>query len=250
MSGAGTGYDLSPTTYNPEGRVFQVDYAIKATENGGTILGLKCRDGILLAGEKNVLSRMMVEGSNKYIQGITQEIGAVITGVIPDGRSVITRARQEASQYEEFYGLPIKTQVLSERVSQYMYMFTLYGGLRPFGTSIIIAGKQSDQYRLFMIDPSGGMFEYYSCTGGKGSQVCRTEIDKLRLEELTVREAVYHACRMLIKSREETRDKRYEIDMAWVCDESFGKFLPVPNEFRAEMENRAKDDLEREERGE
>ena len=250
MSGAGTGYDLSPTTYNPEGRVFQVDYAIKATENGGTILGLRCRDGVLLAGEKNVVSRMMVEGSNKHIQGITQEVGAVITGVIPDGRSVITRARQEASQYEEFYGLPIKAQVLAERVAQYMYMFTLYGGLRPFGASIMLAGKQSNQYRLFMVDPSGGLFEYYSCTSGKGSQICRTEIDKLNLEELSVNEAVYQACKMLIKSREETRDKRYEIDMAWISDQTFGKFLPVPDQLKSEMENRAKDDLEREERGE
>jgi 20S proteasome subunit alpha 7 len=250
MSGAGTGYDLSPTTYNPEGRVFQVDYAIKATENGGTILGLRCRDGILLAGEKNVISRMIVEGSNKYIQGITKEIGAVMTGVLPDGRSVITRARQEAAQYEEFYGHPIKTHVLADRIAQYMYMFTLYGGLRPFGASIILAGKHAGLYRLFMIDPSGSMFEYYSCTAGKGSQVCRTEIDKLKLEDLSVRDAVYQASRMLIKSREETRDKRYEIDFAWVCDESHGLFTPVPIELRKEMEARAKDDLEREERGE
>ncbi|OMJ72356.1 hypothetical protein SteCoe_29223 [Stentor coeruleus] len=250
MSGAGTGYDLSPTTYNPEGRVFQVDYAIKATENGGTIIGLKCRDGILLAGEKNVVSRMMMEGSNKYIFGVTKEIGAVITGVIPDGKSVIMRARQEASQYSEFYGQQIKPTVLADRVAQFMYLFTLYGGLRPFGSTIMLAGKYQNDYRLFMVDPSGAMFEYYSCTAGKGSQVCRTEIDKLRLEDITVRDAVYHVCRMLIKSREETRDKRYEIDMGWVSEESFGLFVPVPTEFRKEMENKAKEDIEREERGE
>jgi 20S proteasome subunit alpha 7 len=196
MSGAGTGYDLSPTTYNPEGKVYQVDYAIKATENGGTIVGLKCRDGILLAGEKNVVSKMMVEGSNKYIFGITKEIGAVITGVIPDGKAVISRARQEASQYQEFYGQPIKPGVLAERVAQYMYLHTLYGGLRPFGSAIIVAGKYQTQYKLFMLDPSGAIFEYYSCTAGKGSQVCRTEIDKLRLEDLTIKDAVYHVSKM------------------------------------------------------
>ena len=196
MSGAGTGYDLSPTTYNPEGKVYQVDYAIKATENGGTIIGLKCRDGILLAGEKNVLSRMMVENSNKYIFGVTKEIGAVITGVLPDGKAVISRARQEASQYQEFYGHPIKPNILADRVAQFMYLFTLYGGLRPFGSSIILAGRYQNEYRLFMADPAGSLFEYYSCTAGKGSQVCRTEIDKLKLEDLTVRDAVYHVNRM------------------------------------------------------
>ena len=53
----------------------------------------------------------------------------------------------------------------------------------------------------------------------------------------------------LIKSREETRDKRYEIDMAWVCEESAGRFVPVPSEFIKSMEVKAKDDLENEERG-
>lgn len=53
----------------------------------------------------------------------------------------------------------------------------------------------------------------------------------------------------LVKSREETRDKRYEIDMAWVCEESAGRFVPVPTEFKKSMEAKAKEDLEREERG-
>lgn len=196
MSGAGTGYDLSPTTYNPEGKVYQVEYALKATENGGTIVGLKCRDGVLLAGEKNVISKMMVEGSNKYVFGITKEIGAVVTGVIPDGKAIISRARQEAAQYSEFYGLAIKPSVVAERTAQYMYLYTLYGGLRPFGSVVIIAGKQHNDYKLFMLDPSGGLFEYYSCAAGKGSQVCRTEIEKLKIEDLTVREAVYHVSKM------------------------------------------------------
>ncbi|CAG9328142.1 unnamed protein product [Blepharisma stoltei] len=249
MSGAGTGYDLSSTTYNPEGKVYQVEYAMKAAENGGSIIGLKCKDGIVIGGERNVLSKMLVQNSNKCIFGITKNIGAVVTGVIPDGKAVISRARQEATQYAEFYGKDIGATVLAERVAQYMYLFTLYGGLRPFGCSIIMSGIDDGIPKLFLIEPSGAFFEYYACASGKGNQVCKTEIDKLNLADLTCRDAVYHIHKMLVKSREEGQEKRYEVDLSWLSQDANNFLVPVPLDFKDEMERKAKDDIEREERG-
>lgn len=250
MSGAGTGYDLSSTTYNPEGKVYQVEYAMKAAENGGSIVGLKCRDGVVIGGERNILSKMLVQNSNKCIFGITKHIGAVLTGVIPDGKAVISRGRQEATQYADFYGKDIPSTVLADRIAQYMYLFTLYGGLRPFGSSIILAGLDNNQPKLYLIESSGAFFEYYACSAGKGTQVCKTEIDKISLEDLTCREAVYHITKMLIKSREEGSEKKFEIDISWMNTESGYQFVPVPSELKEELELKAKDDLEREERGE
>ena len=63
MSGIGTGYDLSTTTFSPDGRVFQVEYCSKAVENSGTCLGLRCKDGVVMAVEKIVTSKMLVKGS-------------------------------------------------------------------------------------------------------------------------------------------------------------------------------------------
>jgi hypothetical protein len=67
MSGIGTGYDLSTTTYSPDGKVFQVDYAGKAVDNGGLALGIKCSDGVVLGVEKLVPYKMLVPGSNRRI---------------------------------------------------------------------------------------------------------------------------------------------------------------------------------------
>jgi len=53
MSATGSGYDYSPTTFSPDGRVFQVEYAVKAVEQSGTVLGVRCVDGVVLGVEKN-----------------------------------------------------------------------------------------------------------------------------------------------------------------------------------------------------
>ena len=67
MSSIGTGYDQSTTTFSPDGRVFQVEYATKAVDNSGTAIGIRCVDGVVMGVEKQKLSKLMVEGSNRRI---------------------------------------------------------------------------------------------------------------------------------------------------------------------------------------
>jgi 20S proteasome subunit alpha 7 len=196
MSGAGTGYDLSSTTYSPEGKIFQIEYAAKAIENAPTVVGLKCKDGIVVGVEKPVHSRLVVPGSNRYTYAITKHSGILVTGVLPDGRSVVSRARQEAGGYQENYGREIGATALATRVAAFMHLFTLYGGYRPFGVTAVIAGLEEGQPRLYMAEPSGDFYEYFACSAGKSNQLCKTELDKLQLEGLSAQEAVYFIAKM------------------------------------------------------
>ncbi|KAK1319564.1 Proteasome subunit alpha type-3 [Acorus calamus] len=72
MSSIGTGYNLSVTTFSPDGRVFQIEYAAKAVDNSGTVIGIKCKDGIVMA----------------------------VAGLAADGRQIVARAKSEATSYE------------------------------------------------------------------------------------------------------------------------------------------------------
>ena len=60
MSSTGAGYDYSAGVFSPDGRIFQIEYAAKAVENSGTAIGLKCRDGIVLAVEKVCFHRRWI----------------------------------------------------------------------------------------------------------------------------------------------------------------------------------------------
>lgn len=75
----GTGYDLSNSVFSPDGRNFQVEYAAKAVENGGTVIGIRCTDGVVLAVEKLITSKLVVASSNKRIATVDTHIGIVGT---------------------------------------------------------------------------------------------------------------------------------------------------------------------------
>lgn len=73
----GTGYDLANAIFSPDGRNFQVEYAIKAVENGGTSLGIRCKDGLVLAVEKVVGSKLLKPNANKRIATVDRHVGVV-----------------------------------------------------------------------------------------------------------------------------------------------------------------------------
>lgn len=101
MASSGSGYDLSSSTFSPDGRIFQVEYASKAVENAGTALGLRCKDGIVLCVEKPLLSKMLLPSSSRRIHTIDTHSGVAFTGFVSDARQIMNRARSEAQDYEK-----------------------------------------------------------------------------------------------------------------------------------------------------
>ena len=126
MSSIGTGYDQSTTTFSPDGRVFQVEYAAKAVDNSSTAVGIRCNDGVVMAVEKPKLSKMMLEGSNRRIMHVDKHSGICISGMIADARQIVNHARYEASRYRDFYGGNIPGQTLCDRIAGLMHNYTLY----------------------------------------------------------------------------------------------------------------------------
>ena len=81
------------------------------------MLGVVCKDGIILGTEKIVINKMMLDGTDKRLYTINMHTGGVINGVVPDGRSVIQRAREEATQYQSMFGIRCPGSVLADRIA-------------------------------------------------------------------------------------------------------------------------------------
>jgi 20S proteasome subunit alpha 7 len=244
MAGIGTGYDVSAMTYSPEGKVFQIEYAHKAVDNSGTAIGLRCKDGIVLAVEKIVPSKMLESTSNKRIGTIDEHVGCAIAGLLADGRQLMGRARQEAESYHHNFNSVIPLRVLNDRIAGYVQMFTLYASVRPFGCSLIFGGKDVHGPQLFMVEPSGISYGYYGCAIGKAKASAKTEIEKLKLSEMTCREAIKHAARIIYSVHDELKDRDWELELSWVSDESKNKHVRVPQDLKDEAETLAKQALE------
>ncbi|KAG6812954.1 hypothetical protein H0H93_013568, partial [Arthromyces matolae] len=163
MTSIGTGYDLSASTYSPDGRIFQVEYANKAVENSGTAIGLRVKDGVVLAVEKLVHSKLLVPGANRRIQTIDRHIGLATAGLLADGRHLSNRARDEASNYREQYRQPsplknyaeVSIKNIADRLGLYVQTYTLYSSVRPFGISTILGAVDKDGPAIFVVEPSG-----------------------------------------------------------------------------------------------
>jgi len=246
MSSIGTGYDLSATTYSPDGRVFQVEYADKAVENSGTAIGLRVKDGVVLAVEKLVLSKMLEPGTNRRIHTVDKHVGLAVAGLVADGRQLVKRGQAEAHNYRSFYGDSIPAKVLSERLASFVQVYTLYGSVRPFGCSVLLASVDKRGPQLYMTDPSGTSWGYFGCAVGKGSRAAKTEIEKLNLVEMTAREAVKHAARIIYMVHDDVKDKAFELELSWVCAESNNNHEFVPKDLQDEAEKLAKAALDEE----
>ncbi|BBN19305.1 hypothetical protein Mp_8g09510 [Marchantia polymorpha subsp. ruderalis] len=240
MSSIGTGYDLSVTTFSPDGRVFQIEYATKAIDNSGTVVGIKCKDGIVLGVEKLIASKMLLEGSNRRIHSVNRHSGMAIAGLAADGRQIVTRARAEAGNYLGFYGEEIPTKELCDRVAYYVHLCTLYWWLRPYGSAAILGGYDRDGPQLYMIEPSGVAYRYFGAPVGKGRQVAKTEIEKLQLPQMTCREGVVAVAKIIYNVHDEAKDKAFELEMSWICDESKREHQRVPADLLAEAKAIAK----------
>ncbi|KAJ9645131.1 putative proteasome subunit alpha type-7 [Coniosporium apollinis] len=276
MTSIGTGYDLSNSVFSPDGRNFQVEYAMKAVENGGTAIGIRCKDGVVLALEKLVTSKLLKPGANKRISTVDRNMGVVSAGLTPDGRHFVSRARDEAAQWRSLYKAPIPTAALANRMGSYVQAYTLYSSVRPFGVTAIIGGwdsevevpvdgqvgagpavgaggkKEGEKHGgpyLYMIEPSGLYWGYYGAATGKGRQAAKSELEKLDLAagNLTLEEGVKEAARIIYVAHEDSKDKEFELEMTWVSSLSGptkGRHEEVPQKLREEAERLAKKSLE------
>jgi len=246
MSSIGTGYDISVSTYSPDGRVFQVEYASKAVDNSGTAIGLRVNDGVVLAVEKLIHSKLLVPRSNRRIQTVDTHIGVATAGLLADSRHIINRVREEAQSFRNIYKYQVPGKTIADRVGQYVQAYTLYSSVRPFGSSAIIGIVDKGGPHLYMVEPSGIYWDYFGCAVGKGKQAAKTEIEKLKLSEMSILDAVKDAARIIYAVHDDAKDKEFELELSWITKES-GKHQFVPKEIAEEAEGLAKESLNQEE---
>lgn len=248
MAGSGAGYDLSVTTYTPDGRVYQVEYAQKKVDISGTALAICFADGVLFATEKLLVSKMLVPGTNKRTYPVTRNTGIVMGGLVADGRQLVNRARQECTQYKNAYAEDMPSNMIAERLGLFMHAYTLYWSIRPFGSSILLGDVDPETKKpsLFCIEPSGVATKYRGTAVGKGRQIAKTEIEKILGGEgaaLTCKEGLKAVAKILHKVHDE-KDTAFELECAWICSDSNYKFQAVPKDLVAKAEETAKKELE------
>jgi proteasome alpha subunit len=216
----GIGYDMAITVFSPDGSLYQVNYASEAVKRGATALGVKCNEGIVLAVDKRIPSKLVQPESFEKIFQVDEHIGTAASGMIADARQLVERARLEAQIHRLTYNEDISVAVLCKKIGDLMQMHTQYGGLRPFGASLIIAGM-NEEPELFVTDPSGGYLGWKASAIGSGRTSAQDVFEADYRDDIALNESILLALKALKPSVEAL--VKGNIEMALIKDKKFRK---------------------------
>ncbi|MEM3362496.1 MAG: archaeal proteasome endopeptidase complex subunit alpha [Candidatus Anstonellaceae archaeon] len=215
-------YDRAITIFSPDGRLFQVEYAKEAVRRGSTAIGIVAQDGVCLVAYKSTVSKLLVPDSMKKIFEIDEHISATAAGLIADARRLIDNARVEAQRHHLAYGEKITVEAVAKELCDLMQLYTQYGGVRPFGVSLLIAGID-DKPKLFEAEPSGALTGYLACAIGADKKEVEEFLEKEYDEKIKLESAVSLALEAL-KKNSELKPTTKNIEIA-TCSVSTKKFV-------------------------
>ena len=168
---------MAITQFSPEGRLFQVEYAIEAVRRGTTAICCRNKDSVVFAVEKKSSGLAVSLGSEKIFK-VDDHIGVSIAGLTADARVLIDRARIQAQINILSYDEKISVKDSTLNICEYLQAFTQNAGVRPFGVSFLIAGIDSNGTSLYLTDPSGAMWGYKAFSIGSGATEARTYLEE------------------------------------------------------------------------
>jgi proteasome alpha subunit len=193
-------YDRAITVFSPEGRLYQVEYATEAVRHGPLAVGVKASDGVVLVGEKRSPHPMADPDSLKKILLIDDHVGTAIAGLHADARKLIDQARVQAQINRLSYDEPIAISSLVVNICDTKQLHTQYGGVRPYGVSLLVAGIDDHGPQLFTTDPSGSFWGWKAAAIGKEADVVRDFFAEKYKESITLDGALELAIEGLLKA--------------------------------------------------
>lgn len=196
-------YDTRTTIFSPEGRLYQVEYAMEAISHAGTCLGILANDGILLAAEKRNTNKLLDEVFfSEKIYKLNDDIVCSVAGITSDANVLTNELRLIAQRYLLQYGEAIPCEQLVSWLCDVKQAYTQYGGKRPFGVSILYMGWDKHYgYQLYQSDPSGNYGGWKAtCIGNNAAAAVSSLKQEYKEGETTLKDAMALAIKVLSKT--------------------------------------------------
>jgi len=237
MLPAQQGYDRAITVFSPDGRLYQVEYAIETVRRGTIAVGVKCKDGVIIAVEEKARKLQIVDTAQKIFQ-IDDHVGVAAAGYIPDARSQVDNARFFSQSNKMIYDEPVEVETIAKHLADQSQQYTQYAGVRPYGVALILGGVINKTPELFLTDPSGTFISYDAISIGSGSDEVTDFLEKTYNSDLSIDDAAILAVGGIQLASDDKGDSH--IRMAHIKTEN-GLYELVSDEQIANYANTAKE---------
>ena len=198
------GYDRAITVFSPDGRLYQVEYAIETVKRGTIAVGVKCKEGIVIAVEEKPRKLQISETAQKIFQ-IDDHVGVAAAGYIPDARSQVDNARFFSQSNKMIYDEPVEVETIAKHLADQCQQFTQYAGVRPFGVALILGGVVNKVPQMYLTDPSGTYISYDAIAIGAGSEEVTDFLEKTYKNDLSLDDASALATAAIYLSSEDKK---------------------------------------------
>jgi len=215
---ASRGYDMTPTMYSPDGRIYQVEYAIETVKRGTLAIGVSSKQGVIMAVEEKPRTLQTSNVTQKIFQ-VDYHIGVAAAGYIPDARVQVDGARFFSQGNRMTYDESVEVATVAKHLADQAHQFTQYGGVRPNGVSMIIAGIDQKGESIYVTDPSGTYVQFSAIAIGAGSDDVNAFLEKHYKDDLSLEDAASLAI-AAINLKAEAKDGVNNIKMAKITTES------------------------------
>jgi proteasome alpha subunit len=202
------GYDRTATMFSPEGTILQVEYAQKTVRLGSSSIGMVCSDGVFILADKRIKDKLVIEDSANKIFEVDSHIIASAAGIVSDARVLVERAQVISQQHRITYDSPIEPEIVIKEISNLKQQFTQYGGARPFGVAMMVAGINEKKPELYTSDVTGNYFSYYANAIGEDDDKLKEKLRERYKQDLTVKKGA----KLAIEIFKEVRGKNFDLD--------------------------------------
>mmetsp|Transcript_2446 Transcript_2446/g.3573 ORF Transcript_2446/g.3573 Transcript_2446/m.3573 type:complete len:236 (-) Transcript_2446:35-742(-) len=223
-------YSFSLTTFSRTGKLLQIEYALNAVQQGKTSLGICASNGVVIATEKKLPTVLIDSKDVSKISLVTPSSGFVYSGLGPDYRVLVRKARKKAQSYFNIYQEIQPVGPLVRDVAGVMQEFTQSGGVRPFGVSLLVAGFDDQGPQLFQVDPSGAYFGWKASAIGKNSLNAKSFLEKRYSEDIELDDAI-HTALLTMKDGFEGEMNEFNVELGVVSEDRRFRIL-TPAEIR------------------
>ncbi|HEY8110713.1 MAG TPA: archaeal proteasome endopeptidase complex subunit alpha [Candidatus Nitrosotenuis sp.] len=210
------GYDMTPTMYSPDGRIYQVEYAIETVKRGTLAIGIKAKDGVIMAVEE-IPRKLQSAGVTQKIFQVDDHIGVAAAGYIPDARTQVDDARTFSQSHKLIYDEQVDVETVAKHLADKCHQYTQYSGVRPFGVALIVAGVDQRGNIIYVTDPSGTFLSYAAVAIGAGSEDVNSFLEKNYKDDMSIEEAAALAI-AAIDMKGEQKEESKHIKMAKITD--------------------------------
>jgi proteasome alpha subunit len=207
------GYDRTATMFSPQGHLLQVEYAEKTVRLGSSSIGIVCVDGVFIIADMRVEDKLICQTSANKIYEIDEHLISSVAGIVSDARVLIEKSQVLAQQHKVTYDSNIEPELIIKDISNTKQQFTQYGGARPFGVSLMVAGINSKKPELYTSDITGNYFSYYANAIGENDDKIKEALRKKYTPDLTMKKGV----KLALDIFKEIKGDKFDVNRFELC---------------------------------